>query len=133
MRNYTDLSKLKTFEERFEYLRIGGPIGIDTFGSSRYLNQAFYKSPKWLKVRNEVIIRDNGCDLGIEGREIFKRLTIHHMEPITLDDVVQERDWIFDPEYLISVSDLTHKAIHYGDISILPKYDERKPGDTKLW
>lgn len=135
MRTYSELSKLKTFEERFKYLMIGGAVGSETFGFDRYLNQALYNSPEWKKVRNEVIIRDNGCDLGIEGYEINKRALIHHMNPITMKQVIDRDPDIFNPEYLITTVHDTHNAIHYGDESILRNYIpvERKPGDTRLW
>lgn len=139
IRSYSELIKLRTFEERFEYLKLGGEVGIPTFGSDRYLNQELYRSNRWRGiggVRNKVILRDNGCDLGVEGYDIFskKGIYIHHMNPITIDDILEERDWVYDPEYLICCSYETHNAIHYGDIDLLPKkFEERKPGDTTLW
>lgn len=133
-RSYTELSKLKTFEERFEYLKLNGQVGASTFGYDRYLNQSFYKSKQWKKVRDQVIIRDNGCDLGIDGYQINDKIIIHHMNPISLEDLESGSNEIYNPEYLISVSDLTHNAIHYSDENILEKtIIERKPGDTKLW
>ena len=133
-RNYTELSRLKTIEERFEYLKLSGRVGEDTFGFDRYINQMFYKSKRWRKARDLVIIRDNGCDLGVEGFEINDKILVHHMNPITLEDIEEERDWIFDPEYLICSSDRTHKAIHYGDERLLPQLPkERRPGDTCPW
>lgn len=133
-RTYTELSRLKTLEERFEYLKLSGRVGESTFGFDRYLNQMLYTSKRWRKVRDIVIIRDNGCDLGVEGYEINDKIIIHHMNPITVEDIEEERDWIFDPEYLVSTSDMTHKAIHYGDENLLPKLPiERRPGDTCPW
>lgn len=133
-RTYTELSRLKTLKERFEYLKLSGRVGESTFGFDRYLNQMLYTSKRWRKVRDIVIIRDNGCDLGVEGYEINDKIIIHHMNPITVEDIEEERDWIFDPEYLVSTSDMTHKAIHYGDENLLPKLPiERRPGDTCPW
>lgn len=131
---YRDIRPLKTIQERYEYLRLGGQVGASTFGFDRYLNQAFYKSKEWQQARNDVILRDNACDLGIEGYDIFKGLVVHHMNPITIDDILQRKDYIFDPEFLICVSDRTHKAIHYGDAGLLPKEPiQRRSGDTCLW
>lgn len=134
IRTFSELKRLKTFEERFEYLKLSGSVGESTFGFDRYLNQALYRSKEWKDLRNEIIVRDNGCDLGIEGREINDRIIIHHMNPLTADDVINRSDFVYDPNYLICVSIITHDAIHYGDISLLPKLPiERKPGDTTLW
>lgn len=134
IKSYTELSKLKTFNDRFNYLKLDGVVGEETFGYDRILNQVLYKSAKWRKVRDKVLIRDNGNDLGVEGYRINGRAIIHHMNPITVDDVLKEREWIFDPEYLITVSDLTHKAIHYSNENILPKEPvERVQNDTCLW
>ena len=137
LRTYSELSNLSTFKERYEYLRIGGVVGETTFGFDRYLNQMLYNSAKWKSVRNKVIIRDNGNDLGVEGHDISdssKFITIHHMNPITEDDIINENPDIYDPEYLICVSPQTHRAIHFGDSSLLPKpLIERSPGDTSLW
>lgn len=134
IRNYTELSQLKTYEERFEYLRLDGIVGAVTFGHNRYLNQLLYKHPKWLAARDEVIIRDNGCDLGIEGYEIDKRPIVHHMNPITTEDVLMEREWVFDPEYLITTVHNTHNAIHYGDSNLLMKDPVvRTKNDTCPW
>lgn len=116
---YSELSRLSTFEERYEYLRLGGRVGSDTFGFDRYLNQIFYRSQKWKSIRNHVIIRDNGCDLGIEGHEINERVIIHHMNPLTLEDIEQESEYLLDPEFLISTIHNTHNAIHYGDSGLL--------------
>lgn len=134
IRTYSELITLPTFEERFEYLRLGGKVGAETFGFDRYLNQIFYKSDKWLSVRDEVIIRDNGCDLGIEGREIYGRILVHHMNPITMDDIVNHSSWILDPEYLITTVKNTHDAIHYSDENLLIKDPiERRKNDTCPW
>lgn len=134
LRTYSELVLLPTFEERFEYLKINGTVGIDTFGFDRYLNQTFYKSVEWKRIRNKVIIRDNGCDLGIDGYEIYGRILIHHMNPITQDDIINRTDLLLNPEYLISVSLDTHNGIHYGDINQLLKEPiVRKPNDTCPW
>lgn len=119
IKTYSELITLPTFEERFEYLKIGGKVGVDTFGFDRYLNQIFYRSDEWKSIRDEVIIRDNGCDLGIEGREIYSRIIVHHMNPITKDDILNRSDFLLNPEFLICTIKLTHDAIHYGDSSIL--------------
>lgn len=119
IKTYSELITLPTFEERFKYLKIGGKVGVDTFGFDRYLNQIFYRSDEWKSIRDEVIIRDNGCDLGIEGREIYSRIIVHHMNPITKDDILNRSDFLLNPEFLICTIKLTHDAIHYGDSSIL--------------
>ena len=119
IRTYTELSKLRTFEERFRYLKLDGMVGKETFGFDRYLNQIFYRSQKWKSIRDEVIVRDLGCDLGVEGYEIHGRIIIHHMNPITLRDLETESDFLLDPEYMISTIHNTHNAIHYGDESLL--------------
>lgn len=119
IKTYSELITLPTFEERFEYLKIGGKVGVDTFGFDRYLNQIFYRSDEWKSIRDEVIIRDNGCDLGIEGRVIYSRIIVHHMNPITKDDILNRSDFLLNPEFLICTIKLTHDAIHYGDSSIL--------------
>lgn len=121
IRTYSELIRLPTFEERFEYLKLNGTVGEDTFGFDRYLNQIFYRSPEWKRVRDEIIIRDNGCDLGIIGHEIYGRILIHHMNPISVEDIKSRTDALFNPEYLISTIHLTHNAIHYGDQELLPK------------
>lgn len=134
IRKYSELKKLKTFEERFEYLRLDGKIGQDTFGFDRIFNQMFYKSREWKTVRNEVIVRDNGCDLGVEGYEIYGKILIHHMNPISLDDIRNSSDFLMNPEYLISTTLLTHNAIHYGDESLIIKAPiERTKNDTCPW
>ena len=134
IRTYSDLSKLTTFEDRYNYLRLNGFVGQETFGFDRYLNQVFYKSAKWRSVRDFVIVRDNGCDLGIEGREIYGKIIIHHMNPITIQDIEHESDFLLDPEFLISTVHETHNAIHYGDENLLILAPiERKPNDTCPW
>lgn len=131
---YSELALLDTFEERFEYLRITGSVGSATFGFDRYLNQRFYKSEAWKRARNEVIVRDNGCDLGDPDREIFDKVLIHHMNPIAPDDLEDFNPDILDPEFLITTCHATHNAIHYGDASLLTKLpQERRPGDTIPW
>lgn len=135
MRSYNELKSLKTFDERFEYLKLSGVIGESTFGYDRYLNQILYRSKKWKKVRDEIIIRDDGCDLGIDGFTIFGKIIVHHMNPVSLDDLESENEDIFNPNFLICTSFQTHNAIHYGDESFLEqnKITERSPGDTILW
>lgn len=132
-RSYTELSKLKAFEDRFNYLKLNEKTGVETFGYDRYLNQIFYKSQKWKRVRDEVIIRDNGCDLGVDGFEITGKIIIHHMNPITLEDIEKNSNDMCNPEYLICVSHSTHNHIHFGNDIINNDIIERKPGDTKLW
>jgi hypothetical protein len=134
LRTYSDLSRLRTFEERFEYLKLNGSVAHATFGSHRHVNQAFYTSYEWKQVRNWVISRDNGCDLGVPGYEIHHDLVIHHITPITLDNIVHGDMCLFDMENLITTTLRTHNAVHYGDVSLLPAVvTERKRGDTKLW
>lgn len=133
-RSYRDLKAYQTFQERFEYLRLRGAVGERTFGSDRYYNQQFYRSREWKLIRDQVIIRDNGCDLGIPGYEIHDRILIHHMNPMTMQDLVSNVDDLLDPEYLVSVSHRTHNAIHYGDETLLDHEPVvRTPGDTLLW
>ena len=119
IKTYSELIAFPTFEERYRYLRLGGQVGAETFGFDRWLNQKFYKDPEWLAVRNHVIIRDNGCDLGIPGREIHSRILIHHMNPITKEDILRRSKYLLDPEYLICTIKNTHDAIHYGDEGLL--------------
>lgn len=134
-RTYSDLSKLKSFEERFDYLKLDGAVGEETFGFDRYLNQALYSSKEWKHVKNQVIIRDEGCDLGISGNKINRKAIIHHMNPITREQIENRDPEIFNPEYLITVSHSTHNAIHYGDKDLLARQApvERKQGDTVPW
>lgn len=134
IKTYSELITLPTFEERYEYLRIGGRVGEETFGFDRYLNQTFYKSKEWLSIRDQVIARDNGCDLGIPGREIHGRILIHHMNPITVEDILNRSDLLLNPEYLICTVKNTHDAIHYGDENLLNKDPiERTKNDTCPW
>lgn len=134
MRTYRELSRLKTFDERFEYLKLGGIVGEATFGFERYLNQMLYNSSEWRRLRNRIIVRDNGCDLGLEGYEIHGTIIVHHMNPINADDLKGFSEDVFNPENLICVSLDTHNAIHYGDKSLIPQMPvERRPGDTCPW
>lgn len=134
IRTYSELCKFRTFRERYNYLKLGGKVGEETFGFDRYLNQVFYKSPEWMEVRNVVIARDNGCDLGISGHEIYGKIIIHHMNPITLEDIFKRKEILLNPEYLISTILTTHNAIHYGDASLLiDTPTERRPNDTVPW
>src|SRR4051794_25174505 len=133
-RTYHELRRLDTFFERYQYLRLQGVIGEVTFGFDRQLNQGFYKSYEWRRVRDYVITRDEGCDLGIPGYEIHFNLLIHHMNPMLPNDVIHGEEWIVDPNFLITTSLRTHNAIHYGDESQLPRGPTiRKSGDTRLW
>ena len=135
IRIYSKLITLPTFEERYQYLKLDGVIGDETFGFDRYLNQEFYqRSQEWKRVRDYVIIRDQGCDLGIEGREIRGKILVHHMNPITKDDILKQTKFLLDPEYLICTLKSTHDAIHYGDENLLMKGPiERKANDTCPW
>lgn len=135
IKTYSELITIPTYEERFRYLKLDGRVGADTFGFDRHLNQMLYqKNPRWKKARDTVIIRDNGCDLGVEGYEIHGKVIVHHMNPITMDDILKDRDWIYDPEFLISTTHMTHNAIHYGDEHLLVKAPiERAPNDTCPW
>lgn len=135
IRTYTELSKLKTFEERFEYLRLDGKVGKETFGFDRIFNQKFYKSDEWRAIRDQVILRDNGCDLGDPDYEIrFQRILIHHMNPISLEDLERRSEILMNPEYLITTTHNTHQAIHYGDEDLLIKLPrERTKNDTCPW
>ena len=134
IRTYSELIALPTFEERYEYLRLDGRVGEETFGFDRWLNQTFYKSEEWLSMRDKIIVRDNGCDLGISGRDIYSRILIHHMNPITKEDILRRSDILLNPEYLICVTPNTHRAIHYGNSNLLMKdLIERRPNDTCPW
>lgn len=134
IKRFSELKDLKSIELRYEYLKLPGQVGRSTFGSDRYLNQKFYKSNEWRQVRNYVISRDNGCDLGIPGFEIHDKILIHHMNPLQINDLIDGNLDIINPEFLISVSSMTHQAIHYGDKTLLPVVPVlRKPGDTRLW
>lgn len=134
IKTYSELITLPTFEERFRYLQLDGTVGKSTFGFDRYLNQKFYTSKEWKKIRNEIILRDNGLDLGIEDHPIVGKIYIHHMNPIMAKDIVDQTRYLLDPEFLICVSHITHNAIHYGDENLLPRpLIERRPNDTCPW
>ena len=134
IRIYSELITLPTFEERFRYLQLGGKVGEDTFGHDRYLNQMFYTSDEWRRIRRDVIVRDNGCDLGIQDREIHGLIIIHHMNPITIEDIINRSEFLLNPEYLISTVKNTHDAIHFSDERILIADPiERRPNDTCPW
>ena len=134
IRTYSELITLPTFEERFRYLQLGGKVGEDTFGHDRYLNQMFYTSDEWRRIRRDVIVRDNGCDLGIQDREIHGLIIIHHMNPITVEDIINRSEFLLNPEYLISTVKNTHDAIHFSDERILITDPiERRPNDTCPW
>ncbi len=134
IKTYSELIRLPTFQERYKYLKLDGIVGKETFGFDRYLNQIFYRSQLWKQVRDQVIIRDNGCDLAVQGHDIYDRILIHHMNPITADDIKNKSTLLLNPEYLITVTHQTHNAIHYGDegmLLTLPK--ERSKNDTCPW
>lgn len=134
IRTYSELIRLPTFEERYRYLQLKGRVGQDTFGFDRYLNQMFYKSDEWKAIRDYVILRDNGCDLGIPGREIYSKILIHHMNPITKEDILNRSDFLLNPEYLICTIKNTHDAIHYGDEGLLVRDPiQRTKNDTCPW
>jgi hypothetical protein len=134
IRSYSELRRFETFEERFKYLSLRGQVGRSTFGFDRYINQQFYTSSQWRHTRQQIIVRDQGCDLGIDGYEIHSRLVIHHMNPLTADEISDGDLSILDPEFLITTTHQTHNAIHYGDEKLLSRpLVERRPGDTKLW
>lgn len=133
-RTYSDLIRIPTFEERFRYLALRAVVGGATFGHERHMNQQFYRSRQWKQLRNFVIVRDNGCDLGVDGYEIHTGLYIHHMNPMTPRDIHEGNDIILDPEFMITTTHRTHNAIHYGDETLLARpFAERRPGDTALW
>lgn len=135
IRTYSELVRLPTFKQRYEYLRLGGSVGEDTFGFDRYLNQIFYKSKEWNRIRDQVIIRDHGCDLGLDGYEINDRILIHHMNPITKADILERTEFLLNPDYLISTMKRTHDAIHYGTYESLADVFviERTKNDTCPW
>ena len=135
IRSYSELIKFRTLKERFKYLSLDGKVGIETFGFDRYLNQKFYNSYEWRKLRDKILIRDNGCEMGIEEYPIRGRILIHHMNPLKERDIVELTDYVMNPEYLVCVSHDLHNAIHYGDEEILKRYEliERKPNDTCPW
>lgn len=134
IRTYSELRRLDSFEERFEYLKLNGEVGRSTFGFDRYINQQFYQSYEWKESRELVILRDFGCDLGIQGYDIHSNLVIHHMNPMTVYEILHGEAQIFDPEYLITTAYKTHNAIHFGNRNLLPKVViSRSPNDTRLW
>lgn len=134
IRRYSELIRYDTFIDRYHYLNLVGQVGIETFGLDRYLNQTLYRSSRWRRTRNQVILRDNGCDLGMEGFDIVDRIIVHHINPLTVQDIEEDVDEIYDPEFLICCSFDTHNAIHYGDERLLPQLPvERRPGDTCPW
>lgn len=134
IKRYSELILLPTYEERFEYLKIGGVVGRDTFGFDRYLNQDFYRSSMWKRLRDQIFVRDNGCDLGMEDHPIIGRYIIHHINPISKDDIIHSSEFLMDPEYLITVDPDTHNAIHYGvNRNTLPLFAERRPNDMCPW
>ncbi len=133
IRTYSDLLQLTTFEDRFEYLRLVGKVGFPTFGHERWMNQHFYTSSEWRRIRNEVIARDNGFDLGVVGHPISGKIIVHHMCPLDPEKLEHSDETILSPEYLISCSIMTHNAIHFGDAAPDHKPIERRPGDTLLW
>lgn len=134
IRSYSEMRQFETFEERFRYLNLNGAVGDTTFGFDRWINQQFYTSTQWKHARRDVIARDLGCDLGVEGHEIYDKVFVHHMNPMTFDQIDGADSSILDPEFLITVSHNTHNAIHYGDENLLPRaMVDRQPGDTRLW
>lgn len=135
IRRYSELIQLHSFEDRFNYLKLNGVVANETFGFDRYLNQQFYRSAEWKRVRQQVIIRDRGCDLGCPDREIFGQILVHHMNPISIEDIENNPEILLDPEYLICVSLDTHNALHYGDSNYLENnvVVDRRPGDTTPW
>ena len=135
IKTYSELIKLPTYEERYQYLRLDGFVGKETFGFDRYINQVFYqRDPRWKKIRDYVIVRDNGYDLGVEGYEIYGRILVHHMNPVTLEDLERETEYLLDPEFLISTAHMTHNAIHYGDEGLLIQSPiVRTQNDTCPW
>ena len=134
-KTYSELSRFSSFDERFDYLILsGGHVGHATFGYDRYVNQGFYMSHEWRMVRRDVIIRDNGCDLGVPGFEVYGELLVHHMNPIVLDDIIHHEQWILDPEFLITTTKKTHNALHFGNRNMMPEVvTSRTPNDTRLW
>jgi hypothetical protein len=134
IRTYSELRHLETFDERFEYLKLGGAVGQSTFGFDRHVNQAFYHSSEWRSARQYVILRDDGCDLGVPGYEIYGGILVHHINPMEIGSLIHHEDWVLDPEYLITTTQDTHNAIHFGDRSLVRRLpEERRRGDTRLW
>lgn len=132
-RYYRELIEFDSYFDRYDYLVLGGTVGRSTFGFDRHLNQDFYRSREWRNVRDEVIVRDDGCDLGVPGYEIHSEILVHHMNPISVEDILHGEDWIVNPEFLITTTHKTHNAIHYGMEAPKPIFEKRLPGDTKLW
>lgn len=134
VKTYSDLRRISTHLDRYRYLSLRGFVGDSTFGFDRWMNQEFYRSREWRRLRSDILLRDNGCDLGVEGFEIHDRPIIHHMNPMTSEDIIRSNEDNLNPEYLITVTHATHNAIHYGDESLLPRtLSVRTHGDTKLW
>lgn len=134
MKTYSELIRRVSFGDRFEYLKLGGAVGQATMGFDRWIGQEFYRSREWKSIRQHVIFRDEGCDLGVIGHEIQGTPLVHHLNPVRANDIVGGLEWILDPQYLITTTQATHNAIHYGDASLLPQeHVERSPGDTRLW
>lgn len=134
IRTYQEMVKRPDFESRYEYLRLGGNVGESTFGFDRYINQSFYRSREWKNVRDVVIVRDDGCDLGIQGREIHAGILIHHINPLDVSDLIHHEEWVLNPDFLVTTTHNTHNAIHYGNRSLLRQpYRPRAFGDTRLW
>lgn len=134
IKTYSDLIKIPTFEERYEYLRLGGAVGRETFGYDRYLNQRFYKSKEWLSLRDKIIVRDHGCDLAVDGYDIYGKIIVHHLNPILIGDIQDNTEILMNPEYLITTTLLTHNAIHFGTSDLLPKEPiTRYKNDTCPW
>lgn len=134
-KSYYEMITMSEFDDRFRYAKLDGQVGMGTFGFDRYLNQQFYRSKEWKRLRDQIIIRDNGCDLGVPGHEISGKIYIHHLNPLSPEDITESTEKLFDPDNLVCVSAETHNAIHYGDESILEKNKivERSPGDTCPW
>lgn len=134
IRTYSELLRLKTFEERFQYLQLNGVVGKETFGFDRFINQQFYRSQEWKSIRDSVILRDNGCDLGIEGYDIYGKILVHHINPVLPKDIIDKSDFLLNPEYLITTTHNTHNAIHYGNEELLMQIPiERSRNDTCPW
>lgn len=134
IRTYSELITLPTFEERFQYLKLGGSVGKETFGFDRYLNQTFYRSQEWKSIRDFVIVRDLGCDLAMEGYEIHGRIYIHHMNPISVRDIINQSEYLLNPDFLVATTHQTHNAIHYGDVNLLVTAPvERSRNDMCPW
>lgn len=134
IKTYSELIGFPTYEERFEYLKIGNRVGVSTFGFDRYINQDFYRSSEWRRLRNQIFVRDLGCDLAFEGRQIIGKYIVHHINPISIYDITHSTEFLLDPEYLITVDPETHNAIHYGvELNIPPSFVERRPNDMFPW